>query len=155
MGVQCLSAVRGQISSSGKECRKKVHIEKPGPLCFFLSAFGKPPHLWVLFWSVAQRFLHRGRHFFSSTFGRGRHLHFWPNSWSFSQKSGAQMGFFLPYSSGCCQDCWKSTVGLFRFQQGKEFHDPVGRFDPPRQKPANDFVTITKSEENKPKNWSK
>ena len=48
------------------------------------------------------------------------------------------MGFFLPYSSDCC----KSTVvvGLFPFQQGKEFHDPVGRFDPPLQKPANFFV---------------
>ena len=141
MGVQCLSAVWGQTSSSGKECTKKVHIEKPGPLCFFLSAFGKPPHLWVLFWSVAQRFLHRCHHFFSSTSGIGCHLHFWQSSWSFSQKR-AQMGFFLPYSSGCCQDCWKSTVvvGLLPFQQGKEFHDPVGRFDPPLQKPANFFV---------------
>ena len=141
MGVQCLSAVWGQTSSSGKECTKKVHIEKPGPLCFFLSAFGKPPHLWVLFWLVAQRFLHRCRHFFSSTSGIGCHLHFWQSSWSFSQKR-AQMGFFLPYSSGCCQDCWKSTVvvGLLPFQQGKEFHDPVGRFDPPLQKPANFFV---------------
>ena len=52
------------------------------------------------------------------------------------------MGFFLPYSSGCCQDCWKSTVvvRLFPFQQGKEFHDSLGRFDPPLQKPANFFV---------------
>ena len=32
------------------------------------------------------------------------------------------------------------VVGLLPFQQGKEFHDPVGRFDPPLQKPANFFV---------------
>ena len=121
MEGQSLSVVLGHISSFGKECRKIEHIVNPGLLCFSWSTFEKPPHQSVLFWWASQRSLHQDL-LFSSTFGRGRRLDFWPNSSSFSRTSVVQAGLLLPFSFGYRrQPCWESNEEVLQSQQSNEF----------------------------------